>query len=385
MTTPDVPAMRAGKRAPPKLDLSAFAAPPSSSSGPETRRTYPNGILDAHVHLWTREQLESGEMDWQAGLRQLSGPHEMEDYRRVVEGGIKLVGGGESKHAGFVYVQAQARFDEDERDGSRGGWDAALNEVEKYGDSQIPIKAFRFLLQDCPPGFFHTEAFVDGFRYLGQRGYGFDMTLDVTHEQTGRTKILEDALVAIERTMREGQESGARTHFILDHFAKPPLTTDVSHPPRPSYGPYLDGLFQLALLPHTYLKLSALLDSTDRMTAQAAFAEFKNGDYKKRRREGAYERLKARVLSVLEPAIEAFGDERILVGSDWPMFRATLLREDVVSPSPAHCAAADEAEEAAAWAFEMQLYLDCLVQLGLDGDAIDRIFERNARQAYNLQ
>lgn len=51
------------------------------------------------------------------------------------------------------------------------------------------------------------------------------------------------------------------------------------------------------------------------MTAQAAFAEFKNGDYKKRRREGAYERLKARVLSVLEPAIEAFGDERILVGS----------------------------------------------------------------------
>lgn len=107
MTTPDVPAMRAGKRAPPKLDLSAFAAPPSSSSGPETRRTYPNGILDAHVHLWTREQLESGEMDWQAGLRQLSGPHEMEDYRRVVEGGIKLVGGGESKHAGFVYVQAQ--------------------------------------------------------------------------------------------------------------------------------------------------------------------------------------------------------------------------------------------------------------------------------------
>lgn len=67
------------------------------------------------------------------------------------------------------------------------------------------------------------------------------------------------------------------------------------------------------------------------------------------------------------------------------MFRATLLREDVVSPSPAHCAAVDEAEEAAAWAFEMQLYLDCLVQLGLDGDAIDRIFERNARQAYNLQ
>lgn len=109
--------------------------------------------------------------------------------------------------------------------------------------------------------------------------------------------------------------SAPSVHNNADHFAKPPLTADVSHPPPPHYTAYLEGLYQLALLPHAYLKLSALLDSADKATARAAFDEFKSGDHKKRRREGSYERLKARILSVLEPAIEAFGDERILVGS----------------------------------------------------------------------
>lgn len=206
-----------------------------------------------------------------------------------------------------------------------------------------PIKSFRYLLQDSPAGFFGTEQFVEGFRYLGARGYAFDMTLDVTHEQTGRTKILQDAIDVIERVHR-GQAPEKQTRFIFgalpqrclpsrcaglcvwltqapgpfpatDHFAKPSLTADLSYPPPAHHTAYLEALYQLALVPHTYLKLSALLDSLDGPTARAAFGEFKSGEYRKRRRDGAYERIKARFLSVLEPAIEAFGDERILVGS----------------------------------------------------------------------
>lgn len=427
--------MRAGKRAPPKLDLRAFQSPaPQQANGNKvpTRRAYPLGLIDAHIHLWTSKQLEDGDMQWQRecddDLKQLGGPHELEAYAQITKDAMPLFAGGKSQHAGVIYVQAEARRDDDDVDGSKGGWEAAVREVESVcaaalkADVQVvalvpwapvlhgaaaleryiprllecpslvaltdklgyaPIKSFRYLLQDSPTGFFRTDRFIEGFRYLGERGYAFDLTLDVTHEHTGRTKILDDAVDAIERVHRD-QAPEKQTRFIFDHFAKPPLTSDLSHPPPPHYTAYLEGLYQLALLPNTYLKLSALLDSADKATARAAFDEFKSNEYKKRRRDGSYERLKARILSVLEPAIEAFGDERILVGSDWPMFRATLLPSSVTSPSSTYCPAADASDEAAAWAFAMQLYLDCLVQIGLDGEAIDRIFQGNAREAYSL-
>lgn len=77
-----------------------------------------------------------------------------------------------------------------------------------------PIKSFRYLLQDSPTGFFRTDRFIEGFRYLGERGYAFDLTLDVTHEHTGRTKILDDAVDAIERVHRD-QAPEKQTRFIF--------------------------------------------------------------------------------------------------------------------------------------------------------------------------
>jgi hypothetical protein len=61
------------------------------------------------------------------------------------------------------------------------------------------------------------------------------------------------------------------------------------------------------------------------------------------------------------------------------MFRPHLLPSTSTSPSSA---ASSPADEAAAWAFEMQLYLDCLVQLGLEGEDLDKIFAENARKVY---
>lgn len=61
------------------------------------------------------------------------------------------------------------------------------------------------------------------------------------------------------------------------------------------------------------------------------------------------------------------------------MFRAKLLES--ASPSDS---ASSASEEAAAWAFEMQLYLDCLVEIGLEGESLDRIFEGNAKEVYRL-
>ncbi|GAA5931913.1 hypothetical protein JCM3775_000076 [Rhodotorula graminis] len=424
---PAAPPAQSDKRAPPKLDLRAF-----QSSTPTTpRRNFPRHLVDTHMHLWTHEQLATGSVKWptnEGGLPQLVGPHELAAYGAVVNGGIKLVGGGKSEFRGVVFVQAEAEHDDDDVDGSKGGWDAALSEVDSVCSAALdstvpllalvpwapvhhgraalalfqsrllalpslqalaerlgyaPVKSFRYLLQDSPPGFFQSDSFVDGLKWLGENGYAFDMTLDVTHEETGRTRVLEDAIDAIER-VRVGQEGAQQTVFILDHCAKPPLTADPSYPPAASLTAYIAALYQLALLPNVYLKLSALLDSADRETVAAAFAEFSSGEYRRKRKDGAYDRLRSRIGAVLEPAVEAFGESRILVGSDWPMFRACTLPPTSTSPSAAHCASVDPAVESAAWAFEMQLYLDCLTGLGLEGDALDALFEGNARVAYKL-
>ncbi|GAA5858060.1 hypothetical protein JCM1840_001023 [Sporobolomyces johnsonii] len=413
------------RRPPPKLDFRALQAPPAV-----TRRTTPRQLIDSHIHLYTSEQLETGKVAWpkkDGAFAQLSGAHELPHYGRVIAEGIERVAGGKMEFAGVVFVQAEAEHDDSDEDGSKGGWDAALHEVESVcaaalasdvkllalvpwapvhlGSSALelylprllsqpslvdltarlgyaPIKSFRYLLQDCPKGFFLTDKFLDGLRYLGDKGYAFDMCLDTTNKDVGGPLVLEDAVEAIAK-VREMQKDGEQTRFMLDHFAKPDLTVDSTSPPSAFQTAYTSGLFSLALLPNVHLKLSALLDSANPELVEEAFADFRQGNSTKgKRKNTGYETLMARILAYLEPAIEAFGESRIVVGSDWPMFRAKTVSASSTSPAFDSSDPADE--EASAWAFEMQLYLDCLVEMGLEGEALDRIFGENAREFYQL-
>lgn len=67
------------------------------------------------------------------------------------------------------------------------------------------------------------------------------------------------------------------------------------------------------------------------------------------------------------------------------MFRAKLQTSNVPRVGSGGGAGGQgEDGEALAWAFEMQLYLDCAVEIGLDGDSLDKVFELNARAVYGL-
>ncbi|GAA6064033.1 hypothetical protein JCM10212_001459 [Sporobolomyces blumeae] len=419
-----VPPLKTGphKRAPPKLDLRAFQAAPTLSV---PRRLEPASLVDAHIHLFDQRQLDQREVTWPLASenRQWSSPHGLSEYRTVVQdgGGIERFARGKASFGGIVYVQVEAEHDDDDADGSRGGWDASLSEIDTvckaalestvdvialvpwapvhHGSAALekylarlfalpslvaytdqlgypPVKAFRYLLQDSPKGFFLEDKFIDGLDFLGKRGFAFDLTLDVTHKETGGPLVLDDAVEAIAK-VRELQKEGEQTQFILDHFAKPDLTVDSTVPPSAFQTAYIASLFSLALLPNVSLKLSALLDSADEETVKTAFEAYRLGSSVKGKRKGtAYETLMGRILTYLEPAIEAFGDSRILVGSDWPMFRPKLSTEPFSS--------ARIEDEAAAWAFEMQLYLDCLVEIGLEGESLDRIFAGNAKAVYGV-
>ncbi|KAK4705163.1 hypothetical protein P7C70_g1053, partial [Phenoliferia sp. Uapishka_3] len=261
------------------------------------------------------------------------------------------------------------------------------------------IKGFRYLLQDSPPGFFTKPDFIASLKWLGENDYEFDMTLDAGPDQQGPA-VLEEAIECISK-VHEGQSEGKETKFILDHFAKPDLVSEPTFPLKDTHSSYIRSMFSLSLLPNVYVKLSGLLDSASQRVVAEAFAEYRQGVALKINDlhsghnlsspvavsgESASQPspsssslgvLKRRILTFLEPVLESFGDSKIVYGSDFPMFRAKTITSTSV-------ATRDHTEEAAAYAFQVELYRLCLVDLGLEGESLDRVFSGNSRVFYGV-
>lgn len=180
------------------------------------------------------------------------------------------------------------------------------------------VKSVRYLLETSPAGFLSSPDFIAGLRHLGPLGIAFDLTLDSVH-QPG---ILQEAIETILHA-REGQPAGHETVFILDHFAKPDLVAEPTTPPSQAQTEHINALFELALLPKVYLKLSAMLGSADEELVRGAFEEYRDMQFWPQAQAaggttpstGLFGTLKRRILTYLEPALESFGESRILVGS----------------------------------------------------------------------
>ena len=153
------------KRAPPKLDLASILATPPAQTRHEQQqsshvaRVEPNEIIDTHIHLFTRRQLDQQHVKWplESQHAQLRQPHTLEDYSTLVREAQRSK--NTSHFLGAVFVQgerggcaprfppffvlltmralppfppskAEAEHDDNERDGSNGGWNSALDEID---------------------------------------------------------------------------------------------------------------------------------------------------------------------------------------------------------------------------------------------------------------
>ncbi|KAI5481456.1 amidohydrolase family protein [Pseudohyphozyma bogoriensis] len=442
-------ATKPARRAPPKLPASAFATPTLPA-----RRTYPSSITDTHVHLFSA----SSTVQWplrtfQPGRNSLNGDHSFATYSQLTAKAIEL----ELKTSqlnGFVYVQAEADHGDEDTDGSLGGWDDAIKEIDEVCKAQLAspspkllglvpwapvhhgrtapslyldrllalpsvqslggrslIKSFRYLVEESPKGFFTSEPFIDGLKWCGEEGFAFDLTVDASKRGN---EVLEEVMECISKT-HLGQAPGQETRFILDHLCKPPIHPMPTTPLSKTDANFITSFFSLSLLPSVTVKLSGLLSVSDPELVKAAFAEFRasrstrNGeDVPEEPRTPGWRRgsvasvsgapvavgaekdagapgggeekkgsvLKRRIVSFLEPILEAFGEDRIVIGSDWPMFRPVTIASGGGER--------DLEEEAQAWAFQFGLYRQALVDLGLDGEGLDRVFAENAKTFYAL-
>lgn len=137
------------------------------------------------------------------------------------------------------------------------------------------VVGVRHLLQDTEVSDFPTVR--EGLRVLAERGGTFDAC--IRHTQLPALIDLLDA--APELTV------------VLDHLGKPPVDEGIGSPAGRRWS---EQIGVLAARPRTYVKLSGLAPESTDAAAFDAHAD-----------------------AFIDRALEAFGSQRSMVGSDWPV------------------------------------------------------------------
>ncbi len=279
-------------------------------------------IIDSHVHLWDPDRQRVPWLDGEPAINRRFG---LADYEAQTDG-VAI--------EAFVYVeidiakpygllearQAAAAAQDDPRlrgivafapveDGERvRPYIEALTEVGPL------VKGVRRLLQgEADPEFCLRPGFVRGVELLGEVGLSFDLC------------VRQGQLPAVTELVRRVPQ----VSFVLDHVGKPPIAAGVLDPWR-------EEIDALAAVPNVACKVSGLVTEADRAGWTAAD-----------------------LAPYVGHVLAAFGEDRVLYGSDWPV--ATLA-----SPYPR-------------WVET----LDALTA-DLSPDAKRKLWAENARRLYRL-
>jgi L-fuconolactonase len=235
--------------------------------------------IDSHQHFWTFTGHESDYV-WMTGDYAVLG----RDYG--VEALLPLL-----KAAGFdgtVAVQAremreetdyllQLASDHSEIKGVVGWLDLCAPTIEHdladYAD-QKKLKGLRMLIHDrADPDFAISAPHVNGVSKLAGLGLTYDLLLKPPH--------LPAAIKLVDRLPNQ--------MFVVDHIAKPDIKNQIMEPWR-------NLMRDLGRRPNVYCKLSSVI-------TQADWRAWTDAD----------------IFPYLDIALEAFGANRIMIGSDWPV------------------------------------------------------------------
>jgi L-fuconolactonase len=234
-------------------------------------------LVDSHVHFWDPHARRHAWLDGVASLQRRFGPEGYDAGRHDV--------------AAMIFVQADCRADE-ALDEARWVAELAARDPRVRGivayapvhlgaEAAIPVAAVaarpgivgvRRLLQDEPSSLLTDPALAEGVRLLADHGLPFDLC--VRHHQLRAVTALVAACPDVT--------------FVLDHLGKPSVGPGGLQPWR-------DDLALLATHGRVCCKLSGL--------ATEAPADWRASDLR----------------PYLDVALDLFGPQRCMVGSDWPV------------------------------------------------------------------
>ncbi len=242
----------------------------------------PQSILDSHVHLWDTERFR---IPWLDDIPLLNRPMTLDDYRAATDG---------LPVDGLVYLQVEVAPPYALTEAREIATLAAANPVIKgivpwapleFGDRSrlfleelvaiSPlVKGVRRIVQDEPdPEFCLQPDFVRGNELLAEFGLSSDICCN--------WRQLKQNVELVRRC--------PETMFILDHNAKPNILENA-------FEPWASQISDLAAQQNCYVKISGVLTEAEPQAWEI-------------------EQVKPYVLH----ALEAFGEDRVVFGSDWPV------------------------------------------------------------------
>ena len=238
--------------------------------------------IDAHHHFWKYDPVRYSWMN--ESMEILKKDYQPADLQVEIE---------KAEIEGVVSVQAdQSMLETDElldhaaqHDFIKGvvGWfplaDPAVEEVlVEYADNPW-LKGVRHVVQDEPDDrFILGEAFNEGIRKLEQ----FDLIYDIlVYERQLGSSI-------------EFVDLHPNLPFVLDHVAKPRIGDGLMEP-------WKEQMFEMSRRENVTCKLSG-------MATEAKWAEWTSDQLR----------------PYMEVALDAFGPDRLMFGSDWPVARLAV-------------------------------------------------------------
>lgn len=259
--------------------------------------------LDAHQHFWNYNIREYGWIEKHMSvIRRSFLPEDLEPL--LTRAGV----------SGCMAVQARQSLEETEwlldlaerHEFIRGvvGWVdlcsvEAEHQLEKYASSPW-LKGVRHVIQDEPDvQFVLRDDFQRGIALLQQYNLAYDLL--VSKEQLP---------YAVELVKMFPEQ-----RFVLDHLAKPDIKAGT-------VSPWKEALYSLSEQPNVYCKLSGMITEAD-------WTNWKQEDF----------------APYLNIALEAFGPDRVMFGSDWPVCTVAGTYAQVLEIITKHTSCMSEVEK----------------------------------------
>ena len=233
-------------------------------------------IIDTHQHFWN---YDAQKQDWinedMQAIRKdfLAADLAIELKENKVEACISVQAAQSLQETDFLLAQAKAN------NFIQGvvGWvdlcDLKMEQaLEKYATEKL-LKGFRHILQAEPKGFMLQESFIQGLKKLQANNYTYDLLIYAHQLKEANEMVKHLPTVPI----------------VIDHIAKPNIKAGEIED-------WKKEITGLANYPNVYCKISG-------MVTEANWNNWTAADLK----------------PYLDEVVAAFGTDRILFGSDWPV------------------------------------------------------------------
>lgn len=232
--------------------------------------------IDSHQHFWIFDEKRDSWItpDMQV-IRKNFLPADLAPVLKAnrIDGCVAVQASSTDSETEFLLQLAEAN------DFIKGvvGWvdlfaDNLYAKLERYSQFE-KLKGFRHVVQGQPAGFMLQPAFIKGVGQL----VAFDFTYDILIYQNQLKEAFDFAVKL------------PNVHFVLDHIAKPLIKNG-------EIKPWADDIRALAELPNVSCKVSGMVTEADWKTWEKA-------DFR----------------PYLDVVFEAFGTDRLMFGSDWPV------------------------------------------------------------------